>query len=208
MDSVKNISRNLYLGQRQQLYSCPVHVQGEKNRLSYTSTSTHAPGAEKIYVTETHASAARSASGSGAGVCDKNSKATLAMPLGRVIILSLLTHKTYRDFRYGFLTGHRSFWKSSKAIFAFDLLLWSFEDTFVTHATGAIRGTPCRNQLPAFLSVIVHRLSEGVVTWALQLIFPLYRWLHLREKLGSDDDEQYDDNYSSLVSTHPLRDVG
>jgi len=63
------------------------------------------PALEKIYVTQTTASAARSASVSGAGVCDKNSKATLAMPLGRVIILISLPYDRTAKFWGDFVTA-------------------------------------------------------------------------------------------------------
>lgn len=79
-----------------------------KENYTITRTSTHAPGAEKICVTETTASAARSASVCGAGGCQKNGNPTEQVTHTRVIILLLLTHKTYRDFRYGFLTDPRS----------------------------------------------------------------------------------------------------
>ena len=74
-----------------------------KENYTITRTSTHTPGAEKICVTKTQASAARSASGGRAAGCEKNLKATAFVSLGRVTLLALLTHKTYRDFRYGFM---------------------------------------------------------------------------------------------------------
>ena len=63
------------------------------------------PEQKKIYVTETTASAARSASGGRAGGCGKNSKATLAMPLGRVTILVSLPYDRTAKFRGDFLTA-------------------------------------------------------------------------------------------------------
>ena len=63
------------------------------------------PASGKIYVTKTTASAARSASVCGAGGCEKNSKATLAMPLGRVNILVSLPYDRTAKFRCGFLAA-------------------------------------------------------------------------------------------------------
>ena len=65
------------------------------------------PVSGKNFVTKTQASAARSASGGRAAGCEKILKATAFVPLAWVTILALLTHKTYRDFRYGFLTSEK-----------------------------------------------------------------------------------------------------